>query len=188
MSFEPTKRRGRFWDDAKVLDGIIRKFRFNTTGKSERDFENGFASILMHSEEKFNCQVITQIDKSVSVESIYCFGKNHRPDMTLDKNGIAIELKFTGYDGIKDAIGQGYLYRLRYRFVFLVLIISGDKKSFYSGLGERKEKQLEDALQHLADNMNIFTYIVPAFNLKPGMKLCHAYFEPINVEKNKKGQ
>lgn len=183
MGFESARRHGRFWDDAKALDKIIHNFPFNTTGKSERDFENGFASILMNSKENFNCQVLTQIDKSVTVESIYCFGKNHRPDMTLDKNGIAIELKFITYAGIKDAIGQGYLYRLKYRFVFLALIISEDKKEFYFDLDEGKEKHLEDALQHLADNMNIFTYIVPQFTLKPGMKLCHSYFEQVNVEK-----
>ena len=181
MGFESTKRYGRFWDDAKELDKIINKFPFYTTGKSERDFENGFPVNLMSSKEKFNCQVITQIDKSATVGSIYCFGKNHRPDMTLDENGIAVELKFITYAGIKEAIGQGYLYRLKYRFVFLVLVISEDKKPFYFDLDTGKEKLLEDALQHLVDNMNIFTYIVPQFTLKPGMKLCHSYFEPVNV-------
>jgi hypothetical protein len=41
--------------------------------------------------------------------------------MTFDENGIAIELKFinsSGLAGLKDAIGQGHLYRLRYKFVF----------------------------------------------------------------------
>ena len=147
------------------------------------DFENGFASTLMTVKKQFNCQVITQIDKATTVKSIYCFGKKHRPDMTLDENGIAIELKFITYAGLKDAIGQGYLYRLRYRFVFLVLIISEDRKSIYEDLCTGKEKDLEDTLQHLADNMNIFTYIVPAFNLKLGigMKKCQSYFEPINA-------
>jgi len=181
MSFEATRRHGRFWDDAKELHKMIHNYPFNTTGKNERDFENGFASALMTRRDSFNCQVITQIDKATTVKSIYCFGKKHRPDMTLDENGIAIELKFVTYAGLKDAIGQGYLYRLRYRFVFLVLIISEERKKIYQDLDNEQEKDLESTLQHLADNMNIFTYVVPAFNLKPGVKKCISFFEPVNV-------
>ena len=177
MSFEASVRRGRYWEDAKILDEMIYDYPFHTTGKNERDFENGFASGLMMVKKQFNCQVITQIDKKTSVKSIYCFGKRHRPDMTLDENGVAIELKFITYDGLKEAIGQGYLYRLRYRFVFLVLVVSEERKYIYEDLCAEKEKDLEDTLQHLADNMNIFTYIVPAFNLKPGMKKCYSYFK-----------
>ena len=125
--------------------------------------------------------MITQIDKSTTVRSIYCFGKKHRPDIALDENGIAIEIKFVTYDGLKEAIGQGFLYRLRYRFVILVLIISEDRKFIYSDLNGGKEKDLEDTLHYLADNMNIFTYIVPAFNIKPGMRKCISFFEPVNI-------
>ncbi|WP_428354761.1 hypothetical protein [Methyloprofundus sp.] len=129
MSFEYSKRFGRFWDDAKTLNNMIYDYPFHTTGKNERDFENGFASTLITVKNQFNCKVITQIDKSTTVKSVYCFGKRHRPDMTLDENGIAIELKFIHYKGLKDAIAQGYLYRLQYRFVFLVLIASLDRQS-----------------------------------------------------------
>ena len=181
MSFEPSKRHGRFWEDAKTLDRIINEFPFHTTGKNERDFENGFASALMTMKKQFNCQVITQIDKTTTVKSVYCFGKKHRPDLTLDENGISIELKFITYAGLKSAIGQGYLYRLRYRFVFLILVISKERRTIYEDLCNGKEKDLENTLQHLADKMNVFTYVVPAFALKnPGMKKCHTFFLPVN--------
>ncbi len=179
MSFESGKRRGRFWEDAGELDRLIKKYPFYTTAKNERDFENGFSTSLMTTD--FNSQVISQTDKTTTVKSIYCFGKKHRPDMTLDENGIAIELKFITYAGLKDAIGQGYLYRLQYRFVFLILVVSEDKKSIYKDLCDGKEKGLENTLQHLADNMNIFTYIVPAFQPKAPMKKCHSYFMPVNA-------
>ncbi len=181
MGFEVGRRRGRYWDDAKKLDETLQEYPFHTTGKAERDFENGIASSLMTMKKHFNSEVITQIDKSSSVRSIYCFGKKHRPDIALDENGIAIEIKFVTYAGLREAIGQGFLYRLRYRFVFLVLIISEERKSIYIDLNSDKEKDLEDTLQHLADNMNIFTYIVPAFNLKPGLKKCISFFEPVNI-------
>jgi hypothetical protein len=181
MGFEVGPRRGRYWDDAKVLDGIIQDYPFNTTGKKERDFENGFASCLMAMQKQFNSDVITQIDKSSTVRSIYCFGKNNRPDMTLDENGIAIEMKFISYDGLRDAIGQGYIYRLRYRFVFIVLIVSESRKEMYLDINAGKEKDLEDILEELASSMNIFTYIVPAFNVKPGIKKCLSFFEATNT-------
>ncbi len=181
MSFEAARRRGRFWEDAKVLNEIFHEYAFHTTGKNERAFENGVAVNLMNMKKRFNCEVIASIDKSSTVKSIYCFGKKHRPDMTLDENGIAIELKFITYAGLKDAIGQGFLYRLRYRFVFLLLVISEGRKGIYEDICIGKEKDLEDTLQHLADNMNIFTYIVPAFNIRSGVKKCVSFFEPINA-------
>ena len=176
MGFEVGRRRGKYWDDAQKLDHLIGDYPFHTTGKKEHDFETGFASTLMATRSQFSSKVITQIDKSTTVQSIYCFGKRHRPDITLDDNGIAIELKFVTYDGLKEAIGQGFLYRLRFRFVFLILVVSEERRIIYDDLHAAKEKDLEDTLSYLADNMNIFTYIVPAFPLKPGVKKCFSFF------------
>jgi hypothetical protein len=179
MGFEVGRRRGKYWEDAQELNDLIYKFPFHTTGKNEKDFETGFATTLMVSKDNFDSDVITQIDKTTTVQSVYCFGKKHRPDMALDENGIAIELKFVNYAGLKDAIGQGYLYRLRYKFVFLVLIISEERQSIYHDLNNKQEKDLEDTLRHLADNMNIFTYIVPAFDTSktPGIKKVISFFD-----------
>ena len=184
MGFKSGKRYGSFWEDAKQLHQLIQKFPFNQTGKKEHEFEGKFASTLMFHESDFVSDIITQSDKSTTVKSVYCFGKRHRPDMALmtpEEDVIAIELKFITYAGLKEAIGQGYIYRLRYRFVFLILIISERKKSIYEALDSGKEKDLEDTLSHLAQNMNIFTHVVPSFNLKPGMRKCIHFF-PENTE------
>ena len=178
MGFKATKKNGRFWDDVKKLDSTIKNTSFNKTFKSEREFEAAFSAILSHEQSSFNCEVISQTDGAASVESVKCMGKNYRPDLTLDRDGVAVELKHIKYDGLKDAIGQAYLYRLKYRFVFLVLIISKERQSVYEELD--KEQDLKDALQHLADNMKIFTYIVPAFKPKSGTKKCYSFFEPLN--------
>lgn len=180
MGFEAARRFGRFWNDAQQLDRFINDYHFNTSGKDERSFELGFSNALYTSRERFESEVITQTNNDTSVRSVYCFGKKHRPDMALDPNGIAVELKYITYAGLKDAIGQGYLYRLQYKFVFLVLIIGSDRKKIYEDLSDRKENDLEEILQHLADEMNIFTYIVPAFKLKPGVKKCYSFFQPLN--------
>ena len=176
MGFEAGRRKGKCWNDCKEINELILDFPFHTTGKNERDFENGFATTLLTMQKRFNSDVITQIDKKTTVQSVYCFGKNHRPDMTLDDNGIAVELKFVTYAGLKDAIGQGFLYRLRFKFVFLILVISEERSKIYLDLVENKEKDLHDTLCYLADNMNIFTYIVPAFDTKPGIKKCVPFF------------
>lgn len=180
MSFEKGVRRGAIWNDAKKIDEILRTHHFNTTGKNERDFENGLAAVLLSRKSEFNGQVITQIDKEKSVKSIYCFGKKYRPDMTIDKNSIAFELKFFNYAELKDAIGQGFLYRLQYKFVFLVLIISENRKEVYNDLVDGKEGDLENILQYLADKMNIFTYIAPAFSINNRIKSKFSYFKPLN--------
>ena len=178
MSFESGRRYGRFWNDAIELNKLFRKHNFNNTSKNEREFEIGLANALDTLNDNFNCEIISQTNRRTTVKSVHCFGKNHRPDITLDENGIAIELKFIRGSGLKEAIGQGYLYRLKYRFVFLILVISESKKSFYEDLCSGKEKDLEDTLKHLAKKMKIFTYIVPAFEPRkgPGMKKCQAYF------------
>lgn len=182
MGFELGRRTGRYWQDAHRLNQFIFDYAFHLTSKHEKAFENGLASSLMTLKNEFNAEVITQIDKSNSVRSVYCFGKKHRPDIAFDDNGIAMEVKFVTYSGLKQAIGQGYLYRLRYRFVFLVLILSEQRKSVYIEIAEGREKDLEDTLQHLADEMNIFTYIVPAFNVnQPGIKKCISFFEPVSI-------
>ena len=166
MGFEVVRRRGRVWEDTKILHSMLMKFPFQTTGGSERDFERGFATTLINNREDYNLPVHSQIDRDTQVESIYCFGKKHRPDVTLGENGVAIEMKYISYAGLKDAIGQGYLYRLRYKFVFIVLIFSEDRKDVYHEIEEGKEKDLEDMLTHLEEEMNIFTYIVPSFKPK----------------------
>lgn len=76
------------------LHQVIMNFPFQTTGNNENAFERGFATTLMATKESYNSSVITQIDRNSTVHSVYCFGKNHRPDMTLGEDGIAIEMKF----------------------------------------------------------------------------------------------
>ena len=177
MGYKLGKRRGSLWEDAKKLDTFIKGHSFYTTAKTEKDYEREFASIICARKTDFNYDVIAQTDKSTIVQSVYCFGKKHRPDLTLDDDGIAIEIKRINYDGLKEAIGQGHLYRLKYRFVFLILIINKEIKSVYEGLAFGKEKDLEDILTQLSKDMNIFTYIVPAFKLKEGTKKCVDFFK-----------
>jgi hypothetical protein len=183
MGFEVVRRRGGTWEDAKLLDSLLNRSSFNLTGKSEREFESSFAGALSSHRDDFKNPVITQMNKEAVVQSVYCFGKKHRPDMTIGESGVAIEMKLVHYEGLKDAIGQGHLYRLRYKFVFLVLIVREDRKDLYFEIENGQEKDLMDTLQYLAENLNIFTYLVPAFTVKqPGVRKVISTFPSMPVD------
>ncbi len=106
MGFELSRRYGRYWEDCKTLDKLVNKYRFNTTGKNEREFEHGFANTLMTSDENYTCNIITQIDKETTVQSVYCFGSTAKSigQICHWMKMVFIELKFITYAGLKDAV------------------------------------------------------------------------------------
>ena len=179
MGFEKGKRTGKNWEDILFIDSLIKNSDkktsgsiMNITGKEEKVFELRFSSLLDANKVKLNGNLISQQNKDTTVKQIYCFGKKHRPDMTINDDGIAIEIKYINdnFDGVKMALGQSLMYRLRYKFVINVIVISEKNKDVYEKAVNGEEKDLEDILKYLADEMNVFTYIVPAFSLKNNQK------------------
>lgn len=179
MGFEKGKRTGKNWEDILFIDSLIKNSDkknngsiMNITGKEEKDFELRFSSLLDANKVKLNGNLISQQNKDTTVKQIYCFGKKHRPDMTINDDGIAIEIKYINdnFDGVKMALGQSLMYRLRYKFVINVIVISEKNKDVYEKAVNSEEKDLEDILKYLAADMNVFTYIVPAFSLKNNQK------------------
>ena len=175
MGFEKGKRTGKNWEDVLFIDSLLKNADkkssgsiMNITGKEEREFELRFSTILDANKGKINGEIVSQQNKDTTVKQIYCFGKKHRPDMTINDDGIAIEIKYINdnFDGVKMALGQSLMYRLRYKFVINVIVISEKNKDVYEKAVNGEEKDLEDILKYLADDMNVFTYIVPAFSLK----------------------
>lgn len=179
MGFECGKRTGKNWEDILFIDSLIKNADkksngsiMNITGKEEKDFELAFSTLLYANKGKINGDLISQQNKDTTVKQIYCFGKKHRPDMTINDDGIAIEIKYINdnFDGVKMALGQSFMYRLRYKFVINVIVISEKNKEVYEKALNGEEKDLEDILKYLANEMNVYTYIVPAFSLKKGQK------------------
>ena len=179
MGFEKGKRTGKNWEDVLFIDSLLKNADkkssgsiMNITGKEEREFELRFSTILDANKGKINGEIVSQQNKDTTVKQIYCFGKKHRPDMTINDDGIAIEIKYINdnFDGVKMALGQSLMYRLRYKFVINVIVISEKNKDVYEKALNGEEKDLEDIIKYLADDMNVFTYIVPAFSLTKGQK------------------
>ena len=90
MAFQTGHRRGHVWDDVQTLNKIIHNTRFNLTGKSEREFELAFMSSVNANADRINDQIMSQVDKDTTVYSVYLFGNKHRPDLTINDDGIAI--------------------------------------------------------------------------------------------------
>jgi hypothetical protein len=174
MAFQSGHRRGQVWEDVKMLDTIIKNSRFNLTGKSERDFELLFSERVRANSDRINGKIISQVDKETVVRSVYCFGKKHRPDLTINEDGTAVEIKYLNgsLDGLKQAIGQSIFYRVRYRFVINLFVVDEKHKDVYVKAANDEEKDLEEILRDLSTDMNIFSYIVPAFSAAPNLKAC----------------
>ena len=113
MAFKTGHRRGQIWDDVQTMDKIIHNTRFNLTGKSERKFELAFMSAVNANADRMNGQILSQVDKDMIVRSVYLFGKKHRPDLAINEDGLAVEIKYLSgsLDGLKQAIGQSIFYR-----------------------------------------------------------------------------
>ena len=174
MGFQVGPRRSNVWDDVLALDKLIRTADFDITGKDEREFEFDLRSKIALYKKLGNIKgkFFSQLSKDASVRSVRIFGKNHRPDLTIDEDGIAIELKLlrSSLDGLKQSIGQAIFYRIRYRFVINLLVVDEKYKTVYEKACSEGEKDLEDICLELSKEMNIFTYIVPNFAPDPGMK------------------
>lgn len=179
MGFEKGKRTGKNWEDILFIDALIKNGDkkkggsiMNITGKEEKDFELRFSTILDTSGDKLNGKLMSQQNNDTTVKQIYCFGKKHRPDMAINDDGVAIEIKYINksFDGVKMALGQSFMYRLCYKFVINLIVISEENKDVYEKALNGEERDLEDIMKYLANEMNVFTYIVPAFSLKTGQK------------------
>jgi len=166
MAFQSGHRRGQVWEDVQTLDTIIKNTRFNLTGKSEREFELAFMSAVAANKDRIKGDIHSQVDKDTVVRSVYLFGKKHRPDLTINEDGIAVEIKFlsNSLDGLKQAIGQSIFYRVRYRFVINLFVIDEKYKDTYLKGANDEEKDLEEICKDLSSDMNIVSYLVPAFN------------------------
>jgi hypothetical protein len=177
MAFEVGRRRGKLWEDTRLLATIMEKEDFNVSGKGERQFEIQISGILKSRQSEFKHPIQSQYHNDTKVASAYFFGKKHRPDLSIDEFGTAVELKFIGKDlqdlnGVKTAIGQAMIYRLRYKFAVNVLVMSSAHKNLYEDAYKEHESDLHRVLRMMADEHNIFTIIRPAF--KPHQGIAHS--------------
>jgi len=170
MAFVRNQRRGDVWKDVQLVDSIIEKniSTFTLSAKKERDIESAFTVALQSNQDRFNGKVISKIQSDNSVEGITLFGKKNYPDMSLDRDGVAIDLTRIDEDKSRfsQAIGSSFIYRQQYKFVFQIFILTENAKDVWEE-ATNDNGNLMDICKELSDN-EIFIYIIPGFKVKTG--------------------
>lgn len=162
FGFVNSRREGIHFDLARFAFKRLKKVNLSLKTNSEREYEQAIVSNLQSSKRLRN-NLITQVSDA-EVEKIThanLFGFKHRPDATIGNNGTAIEIKLiTNGTNIRDALGQGLVYRVSYRFAILVLADNTSDKSVVELCRKSSSKEYE-FLMYLANEFNIFSIVGP---------------------------
>lgn len=128
-TFKPGRHTGLHWENLKKAKEIIERLSLDIRSEDERKFEDRISGALQPNFKKF----IDQRNIKQVITRVTLFGHDHRPDMSIDTDGIAIEVK-TAKSGqsFREAIGQSMIYRLGYRFVIVVWVDSTKHKMYKS--------------------------------------------------------
>jgi len=162
LGFMASAKRGQHYELSKSAVRKLKKIDILLKGKDEKKFEHSIVANLQ-SVGKLKNNLITQIseDEVDKISQANLFGFNHRPDLSIGRDGTAIEIKVvSGGPAIRDLIGQAIVYRMQYRFVILVIIDkTGDSRIVKSCLDKKSSEYA--LLQGLSKSWNIFSVIGP---------------------------
>jgi len=124
LGFIASRKIGVHYELATFAVKHLKTANIALKAQKERSFEHTIVSHLQAS-RKLRKNLITQVDEE-DVEKISqasLFGFRHRPDVTIGKDGTAIEIKVvSNAPAARDVLGQGLTYRMHYRFVILMLV------------------------------------------------------------------
>jgi len=153
----PGRRSGKSWEDCEHAIKAIYRLNIKKTDRTEKHFENRIAALMEMQDFPSGERFIDQRSIHDVVTRITLFSSDHRPDMSIGKDGIAIEVKAADHGNkVKQAISQALFYRIGYRFVIVVIVDITDDWGIYACLRERgntKEVQIVDDLE---EHLNIF--------------------------------
>lgn len=108
----------------------------------------------------------TEKDPEQKMIRVKAFAFDHLPDITIDNDGTAIEIKLIkGGGDLRDCLGQALIYRFAYRFVVMVLIDRTDNRAFVESLRKRASSEAE-LLRGMCDEFNIITVVGPVDRFK----------------------
>ena len=107
--FMSGKKYGKYWDNLNMALEIIKRLSLDVKSERESKFEDRISGALQPNFESF----IDQRNIQQTMTRITLFGHDHRPDMSIGTDEVAIEVKFVkaGWS-FREAIGQSMIYRL----------------------------------------------------------------------------
>lgn len=153
-------RRGLHWEDCEQAIMALTRLELNETDRTEQQCERRVAALLDSMRFSGGERLVDQADIHQVVSRITLFGSDHRPDMSIGKDGTAVEVKVADHGNkVKQAIGQAIFYRLGYRFVIVVLVDRTTGCEIYARLREQGNTKEVRMLDELEQKMNIF--IIP---------------------------
>jgi len=150
--FKPSKRTGFHWKNLQKTIRTIKRVPLDIRGDRERKFEDRIAGALTLPFKEF---FIDQRNTKQVMTRVSLFDHDHRPDMSIDTDGVAVEVKvIKSGQSFREAIGQALIYRLGYRFVLIIWIDTTKNKTYYDLITSRKSPEYK-FLKKLEEN-NIF--------------------------------
>ncbi len=152
--FMSAKKHGKYWDNLNKALEIIKRLSLDVKSELESKFEDRISGALQPNFKNF----IDQRNIQQTMTRITLFGHDHRPDMSIGTNAVAIEVKYIKAGGsFREAIGQSMIYRIGYRFVIIVWVDTTREK-VYKNLIQDENSDESKLIKELEEN-NIYCVI-----------------------------
>ena len=126
--FKKGAKKGKYYEALLSALELINHTYLNIRATQERNYEDRIAASIGAKfgtpqngdpETKF----MDQRDRQEPLTRVTLFNCDHRPDMSIGRDGVAVEVKRVEHgSSIRNAIGQCITYRHGYRFVILVAV------------------------------------------------------------------
>lgn len=152
--FMSAKKYGKYWENLNRALEIIKRLSLDVKSERESKYEDRISGALQPNFDNF----IDQRNIKQTMTRITLFGHDHRPDMSIGTDEVAIEVKFVkaGWS-FREAIGQSMIYRLGYRFVVVVWVDATSNK-VYGNLIQDENSNESKFIKELEKN-NIYCVI-----------------------------
>lgn len=150
-------RGGKYWEDCEYTIKALSKLDLSKTEMTEKEFEDRVAWFLGNQIFPGGERFIDHRTSHDAASEIALFSSVHRPDMSIGRDGTAIEVKAADHGNkVKQAISQALFYRIGYRFVIVLLVDTTDQGDIYAGLREQGNTREVQFIGDLEEHMNIF--------------------------------
>ncbi len=151
------RRDGKYWEDCEYTIKALSKLDLSKTEMTEKEFEDRVAWFLGKQTFPGGERFIDHRVHHDAASEIALFSSVHRPDMSIGRDGTAIEVKAADHGNkVKQAISQALFYRIGYRFAIVLLVDTTDQGDIYAGLREHGNTREVQFIDDLEEHLNIF--------------------------------